>query len=673
MYIIIGIMAFLLISKLFVLQVIDGEEYKKITATRLIKTMPQQAPRGEILDRYGRPLVSNRTGYSIKISNTGQTGEELNGIIMSLIEICEEEDADYNDDLKISDTKPFKYTYRGEKEEVNASIKNLISSFNAGKIKNAGEFIDFLCERYEIDAKYPVETKRKIAGVRATMEMKMFSRQNPYRFAEDVNMNVVTKVKETGIDLEGVNINVEYYRLYNQPWIASHLLGRTGSIFKEEYEELKTQGYTINDTVGKDGIEKYCEDSLRGKDGTNNVEEDKNGHIISSVSSIAAIPGNDVILTIDAVLQKETEAALADAIYDIRASANEENDYEGGDCTSGSAVVLDIHSGEILAMASYPSYNLETFNEDYEKNYNNTSNPLWNRAISGLYEPGSTFKMVTAIAGLEEGVIDTGMVVNCTGRYEYYAPSYRPYCWKRTGHGITNVEGAIKNSCNCFFFETGRLLGIDKLNEYTKKFGLGDYTGVEIAGESKGIIANPEYVESLGEKWWPGDTIQAAIGQSKNLFTPIQLANYISTIANGGKRYKPHLVKTIKEYSSSKIKFTTQIETVDNISISEKNYRAVMNGMRSVTEDGTAATAFEDCPVSVGGKTGTAEVPKGSPNGVFVAFAPFENPQVAIAIIIEHGSHGINAAPVARRIIEKYFNESTVEYDDNKSQMGLIK
>lgn len=674
MYIIMGIMAFLLIGRLFILQVIHGAEYREITATRLVKTMPQQAPRGEILDRYGRPMVSNRTGYSIKISDNGQSNKELNEIIRALVEICEFEGEAYNDELPLTSEEPFVYTYKGEKKDVESSVKGFLKSVSCEDAKNPSELLKALYKRYEINSDLPSVTKRKIAGIRVGMELKLFSKQNSYRFADDVNMKVVTKVKETDKNLEGVNIAVEYFREYNAPGIASHVLGRTGAIYYEEYQELKNKGYTINDTVGKDGIEKYCEATLRGKDGANNIEEDKNGHIVSTVSSIAAVPGNDVVLTLDMELQKATEQALGEAIYDIRASASELNDYEGADCTSGSAVVLDIHSGEVLAIASYPSFNLGTFNEDYEENYNNKSNPMWNRAISGTYAPGSTYKMVTALAGLESGTVNANTTVNCGGRYMYYAPDYMPYCWKHEGHGVQNVEAAIKNSCNCFFYETGRLMGIDKLTEYTRKLGFGELTGIEIAGEAKGLVADPDYVEEvLGETWWPGDTIQAAIGQSKNLFTPIQLANYMATLANGGKRYQPHLIKKVKEYSSAEILSVTQPNLLDNISMTAENYKLVMNGMKSVTEDGTAAAAFADFDISVGGKTGTAEVAQGSPSGIFVAFAPFENPQIAMAIVIEHGCHGISAAPVARKIIENYFSSNFTEYDDGRENLKFFK
>ena len=486
-------------------------------------------------------------------------------------------------------------------------------------------------------------------------------------------MNVVTKIKETTDNLNGVNILSEYFREYNEPGIASHILGRVGQIYKEEYEKLRDKGYSINDVIGKDGIEKYCESILRGTDGMLGIEEDEDGHIVSSVTNENAVPGNDVVLTIDLELQKTAETMLRNIITQISSYGVNSGYTEGYDADSGAVVVQDIHTGEILAMASYPTYDLSNFNKDYSANYKNPAKPFWNRAISGTYEPGSTFKMATALAGLETGVINENTKMTCTGIYDYYAPSYTPACWQRAGHGTLDVIGAIENSCNIFFYETGRLVGIEKFNEISKKLGFGDYTGIELSDESKGILAGPEYVEKIGEKWWPGDTIQAAIGQSKNLFTPIQLSNYIATLVNGGTRYKTHLVKKVKEYSSSHILEEMLPETVDSIEIDAKHHKLIMEGMRSVAEEGTASSVFKDFEVSVGGKTGTAEVSKGSNNGVFVAFAPYENPQISISVVVEHGSHGNSIAPIAKEIIKKYFTGDFLEYSDPEYPMFLVK
>ncbi len=672
LYCVLGILTFVFVSRLFILQVIEGHEYRETTEKRLTKTMPQEAPRGEILDRYGRPLVSNRTGYSVKISKTSISDEELNRVLENLILICNSEETEYIDSLPITYDKPYSFTYEEENEKDRKERQEkFLSSMELKKNLSADETISQLAKRYKADGITDEKMKRRVVGVRAEMEQRLFSRQNSYTFASDVNMNVVTKIKESVESLDGVNIIAEYLREYNEPGVASHILGRVGQIYKEEYDELKDKGYSINDVIGKDGIEKYCESILKGQDGAVSIEEDDKGHIVSQYSTLSAKPGNDVVLTIDLELQKTAEKALREVIHSI--SSNGYISGEGYDADSGAVVVEDIHTGEILAIASYPTYNLKTFNRDYNANYKNPAKPFWNRAISGTYEPGSTFKMATALTGLKYGIINKNTTMNCTGIYDYYAPSYTPACWKRSGHGVLDVIGAIENSCNIFFYETGRLAGINKLNEVSRKLGFGDYTGIELADEVKGVLAGPEYVEKLGETWWPGDTIQAAIGQSKNLFTPIQLANYISTLVNGGTRYKTHLVKKIKEYSSSNIKEEIYPEVVDSIEIDANHHKLIMEGMRSVAEEGTASSVFKDFEVTVGGKTGTAEVARGSNNGVFVAFAPYENPQIAISVIVEHGSHGNSIAPVAKEIIRKYFTGDFLEYTDQKNPMELLK
>jgi penicillin-binding protein 2 len=287
---------------------------------------------------------------------------------------------------------------------------------------------------------------------------------------------------------------------------------------------------------------------------------------------------------------------------------------------------------------------------------------MFNRALAGRYEPGSTFKMLTATAGLETGVINEKTTVTCTGIYEFFAPSYRPKCWifndYGSSHGTLNVRQAIEKSCNIFFFETGRLVGIDRLNAYGKMFGLGQYTGIEVEGEAKGTLAGRENSTSRGVKWYDGDTIQAAIGQSDNLLTPLQLANYVATIANGGTHFQLHLLDEVKNYTMEKTIFKKE-PAGENLNITSKTLGIVIDGMRKVTEDGTASSIFRNYPISVAGKTGTAQVSTGSSNGVFVAFAPVEDPQIAIAIVIEHGAHGNWAAPIAVDIMNAYFAKNT--------------
>lgn len=674
LYTLLGVLSFFLIGRLFVLQVIDGADYSEITMKRLSKSMPQKAPRGEILDRYGRPIVSNRTGYSIQLTKMAESEEELNQTVLSLIQICEANQTEYYDSMPITREAPYVFTYQEDtEEEARAKIQKYNKSLKLDEGMEAPEVLAKLKERYHISPETEETSARKIIGVRSEMELRLFSKQNAYTFANDVDMNVVTSVKETTEQLTGVNIVVDYIREYNEPGIASHILGRIGPIYKEEYDVLKEKGYGINDVVGKDGIEKICEDVLRGKDGVNNIEQDANGKIISTVSSSPAVPGNDVILTIDLELQKVAEKSLAEVIKTISSGRG-----KGYDADSGAVVVEDIHTGELLAIASYPTFDLSKFNETYEENYKNKAKPLWNRAIQGTYAPGSTFKMVTAIAALEEGIVTPQTRFDCKGIYRYYASSgYTPACWIYTDTGRAHtdpmtVANAIKNSCNYYFYEAGRLLTIEKLNEYTKKFGLGQLTGIELPGEAKGVIAGPEYSKKMNTTWWPGNTLQAAIGQSDNLFTPLQLANYISTLANGGTRYQPHLVKKVKEYDSSHVISESMPKVLDSIQMKPQNYKAVMEGMRSVTEDGTASNVFRNFEIRVGGKTGSAEVPKGSANGIFTCFAPYENPQIAISVIVEHGAHGNSIAPVARDIIAKNFTGDMLEYIETNDPLTLL-
>ncbi|MBQ2284924.1 MAG: penicillin-binding protein 2, partial [Clostridia bacterium] len=343
--------------------------------------------------------------------------------------------------------------------------------------------------------------------------------------------------------------------------------------------------------------------------------------------------------------------------------------------SAGAVVVVDVNNGEILAIASYPTFNQNTFNEDYKELLENDAKPMWNRAISGTYAPGSTFKMLTAVAALESGVTTRYEVINDLGVYKYYESSnYTPKCWIYTDtgrtHGNQTVVQAIENSCNYYFYEVGRRMGIDTLAEYGKKFGLGEYTGIELSGESKGIFASRAYRDKINSIWYPGDTLQASIGQSDHLFTPIQLANYVATLANGGTRYKLHLIKEVKSGINSKTIYKNEPEIVEKIEINKENYKAIIEGMQAVSETGTASNVFAGYSIPVGGKTGTASVPTGTANALFVAVAPLDNPQIAIAIVVEHGGHGNYVAPIAKNIISYYMQlDATTETANPKNTL----
>ena len=639
--------------RLFSLQIVNGDEYRETSYKSLVKTMPLKAKRGDILDRYGRVIVTGTLTYNLEILKYNKMEDELNDTLYKLILLMEKENQSYVDTLPVSEA-PYEYT-KNEDE-----IKAYLRQFKLNENLTAKKLVEVLCDRYRIDS-IPDEYKRKVASVRCEMELRQFSVNNPYVFAKNVNINIVTILRENTTVYPGVNIMTSYERMYPEE-VGAHFLGRVGPIYKEEYEELSSLGYGITDVIGKEGIEKVYDRELKGDDGVLKIELNNKGKIISQDTLLDAVSGNDVILTIDLNLQKKAEQALDDMVKYIRS-------HVASDVSGGAVVVTDVHSGELLAIASNPTYSLKNFDKDYERNYSNPNKPFWNRAISGTYEPGSTYKILTSIAALEEGIITPSDTIRDKGKYTFY-DDYQPVCHIYPGsHGNVNVSSAIKFSCNYFFYDVGRRLGIDNLEKYSRKFGLGELTGIEIPGEAKGSVASRKATEEKGEIWYPGNTLQAAIGQSGNLFTPIQLSNYIATVVNGGTRYKEHLLYKIKDHVTGDIKeVLPEIEEVTDIK--PENYKAVMEGMLSVTEDGTASSTFRNFEISVGGKTGTAEV-NGTNNALFVAFAPFENPEISISVVVEHGAHGNIIAPVAKEIIAEYFKKDTIDIKDNYEKLTL--
>ncbi len=652
---IILIVVFLLsvVFRLFSLQIVQGESYAEASMKRLVKTIPLKAQRGDILDRYGRLIVSSQLTYNLEISQYKKDKKWVNDTVYNLILLMEKENQEYMENLPIS-ASPYSYTLSEEE------VKKYLKKMDLPENLSAEDCVKKLTERYDISDQIPKDYHRKVIAVRAEMELREFSQNNSFVFAENVNINVVTIIKENDYAYPGVNIMTSYERLYPEK-ISPHVLGRVGLIYKEEYDKLKDLGYGFTDIIGKEGIEKVFDLELKGKDGVLKVEQNELGKITGTEVLKNAVPGSDVILTLDLDLQKRAEQALENVILELRQTIS--------DVGGGAITVVDIHTGEILAIASYPDYDIETFQKDYNENYNNPLKPFWNRAISGTYAPGSTFKILTSLAVLEEGIATPDELIYDHGKYTFWK-DYQPTCHVYPGnHGYVNVADALKVSCNYYFYETGRLLGIDKLNEYAKKVGLGEYTGIEIPGEEKGIVAGPAYREKIGSVWYPGDTLQASIGQSDNLFTPLQLSNYVATVVNGGTRYEAHLLYKIKDYATGNVK-EVQPKALETISIQPENYKAIMEGMRSVTEDGTASNVFQNFPIKVGGKTGTAEVP-GTNNGLFVAFAPYDNPKIAISVVVEHGAHGNSIAPAARDVIEEYFKNEELELpaDYEKFQM----
>lgn len=656
------------IISLIRLQLVNGDYYKEQSTQKIYSTENITASRGSIYDCNGVSLVTNKTGYCIKFTRALMPVESQNDIILSLIRLMEEHESAYHDHLPLAFEEPYDFTVEKDSKE----MATLLETLKLKGAPTAQEVMSALIEKYDLQS-YTPEERRKIAGVRYEMTQTTFNLSNPYEFAADVSVDLVATIKQLSDEYPGVDIDTKPIRYYSDPTIAPHLLGYVGTIWAEEYQDLAAKGYKMNDTIGKSGIEKALETQLKGSDGTRVIERNSDGKVLNVTTLEEAKSGNNIVLTIDSNLQKVAQDSLKECVETIARRGNEPG-RGGADADAGAVVAVNIHSGAILASATYPTYTQDEYENDYASLESNKKLPLFNRAFWGTYAPGSTFKMATGIAALEEGKVGINEYINDTGIYTKYAPSYTPRCWAFTdygrGHGNQNIVDALKNSCNYYFYEVADRMGIANLNLYCQKLGLGVKTGVEI-GEAEGILAGPDYRATLDEIWYPGDTLQASIGQSDNLFTPLQLANYVATIVNGGTRYQTHLVQGVYDATSGVCVQEEQINVVDNLEMKDENYHAIMQGMLECATTGTAGGVFGySYEITAGAKTGTASVPKGTANGIFVAFAPYDDPQIAVCVVVEHGAHGNYVGSVARDIFDAYFAD--VESGDSITPENVL-
>ena len=649
------IMFGLLVFRLFNLQIVNGDRYKEITKSRMNVNMIEKAPRGQIYDRYGNPLVVNRAGYSLQLLKTDITEKEFNEMLLKLRETIEEEGDEFSDSLPISDY-PFEFEFESEEAKSKWISQNKYSKLLSPKMSADEVMEKYVYDIYNIPQNYTWDEARDVVGIRYEADLAGISTVSPIVIAEDISVELVTKIKERQDEFPGVTVINNYFREYKNGDYASHILGRIGKINAEEYQKYKDDGYSYNDIIGKQGIEKSAEGYLRGKDGVNGIQTDVDGKNFTLVPQQGAVGGNNVILTLDMQMQQVLEDSLAKNIKSINAT--------GAGTEAGAAVVLDVKTGEVLACASHPTYNLGTFNEDYSELVENEAKPLWNRAISGTYTPGSTFKPLVAIAALQAGKVKPYETIYDKGVYEEYE-TYQPACWiwqeNQATHGSLNVSAAIEHSCNYFFYEVGNRMGIDIIDEYASKFGFGQSTGIELTEEVSGSAANPGYKKKIvkdkyDSNWFAADTLQASIGQSIHAITPIQLANYVATIANGGTRYDVNIIKSIRSSVDNSIVMENSPTVVEKIDISDENLRAVREGMKNVGDEGSAHSIFSGYPIKIGGKTGTAQLGNDKANNAFfVAYAPYDDPEIAICVAIEQGVRGANAGYVARDLFDFYF------------------
>lgn len=623
------------------LQLIHGDEYLEKSRNRVVTKSVVKAARGEIYDRNCRPIVQNKRVFTVEFNLSAI--KDLNATIDKILDIFGTTGQDYVKSFPISTTEP--YVYSDGFLESESRVESFKSFLSERKIEygSAEEVVSSLIKYYDVED-YPAEKAAKIAAVR--YEISLRASGSYYTFASDLSIETVSAVKENVGDISGVYIEEEPVRYYTEENFASHIIGYVGKISAEEYADLKDDGYAMNDYVGKDGIEKIMEEYLRGTDGYKYAIRDVTGATTEIISNDEPKAGNDVILTLDKNLQTIVEDSMSDVVEKIREKHGEEA------APSAAAVFLEVGTGEVLAMASYPTYNLETFYEDYSTLSKDPGKPYVNRAISGLFAPGSTFKMVTGIAALESGTITPTYTYRCTGLYDYYK-DITFACFNSKAHGTETVVEALQKSCNIFFFDAIRRMGISTFEEYGKMLGFGQKTGIDLYGEASGILSGNEYRQKVGgELLKPGEVLLSAIGQSDNAVTPLQLANYAATIANGGVRTVPHVIKSVRNSETGEIIYETEPEVAVDMNLSDSTVETITKGMVAVAQKGGGLySAFKDYTItSVAVKTGTAEKASGLPNALIVGFAPAEDPKIAFAVVVEEG--GINVAPTIAEVIK---------------------
>ncbi len=657
------------------LQIVRGEMYEKLAHENRIRLIPITAPRGVFKDRHGRELVINKPSFTVSYMNVNSKEEEQKEVFKTLSEILDiplytqvENDkyvvnekgeiilsqlpvADSNNDniIDVNDV-------RIVEEQSGRQVRPISIDSKTGKIKFNFKKGTSMLVSYRYNT---FENKIRDQG---------YKRYMPVRLKTNVDFETIAKIEEGR--LPGVVIEVEPVRNYLYGSIGAHIFGYVGEINSKELEEYRDKGYRPGDVVGKTGLEKVLEPYLKGKDGGQQVEVTAMGKPIKVLGQEDPVPGNTVCLTIDARLQQVAEEALKDQL--VKMQTDKRKPFPNA--KKGAVVVLNVKTGEVVAMASTPSFDPNMFargitQKEWDELSKDPLKPMINLAVAETHPPGSIFKMVTATAALEEKVTNEKEKVFDRGVYWTIAPKK---CWKSGGHGSVDVVKAIAESCNIYFYEMGRRLGIDNIEKYSRMYGLGSLTGIELPGEKSGNVASRDYKSSVfkrsgDKKWYPAETLDAAIGQGYHSFTPLQIADYICAIANDGYWMKPHLIKTIVD-SENKVVLDKKPELGGKVDASKKTFQLIKQGMRGVTlPGGTAYSVFSDFPIAVAGKTGTAQwnVSK-TPHGWFAAFAPYEEPEIAVAVFIEQaGSGGTTGGPVAKAIFEAYFNldEEDDEFD----------
>lgn len=649
--------------RLIFLQLVNGDDFKSQATNTTDYKFTVTAARGDIVDSRGERIATSVTGYNVVLNKLLMGDEDLDGMLQKIVELLRANGESWNDTLLISQPDAAgNYTFTAEEGSTRDQKALAAMKDNLGlqQYATANDVMEKLVEDYDL-ASYPLSWQRTLGGIHYEMQLQAFSNVNNFIMAENVSEATVATVKEHSLSLPGVEIVETSTRSYEQSTVLPHVLGRVGKITAEKWKvtdengqttyPLREKGYNMNDIIGISGLESAYEDELRGKDGVETITRNSDGVIVDTALTTVPEPGHTVQLTIDSRFQKAVDKALAENIDMINRV------YNTGSmkAAAGAAVVLDVKDGSVLAASNYPSFDQNLYATQYSEYSADESLPLFNRALQGLYTPGSTFKPAVAIAALDTGLINRYSTVNCTRVYTYYK-DYRPKCTQHGhGNGPIDVVNAIKWSCNIFFYDVGRRLTSDVYDAYAYKLGLGQRTGVEVS-EAVGHLTSKNdsnYMESLD--------VQAAIGQGNTVVTPVQLATYAATIANRGTRYRTHFVKAILDSNTGEVLQETQPEVMDVIEDKGETFDLIQQGMIGVSQ---TISALANYPYTIACKTGTPQRSEGYYSGssyrhytntTMIAYGPTEDAQIAIGIVVEYGGGGARAGNLMADIFNAYF------------------
>lgn len=668
--------------RLMQLQVVQGESLSRKINENQYSYQTIKATRGEIFDRNGRPLVTNTTGLDVIIDMAHVVPSEINGMLLRLTKVMEAASEDWIDDLPLTNKAPFQFQSGESRQQAITAMK---SALGVGAFATAEDCVYHLRKKYKLED-WSDSDFRKVAGIRYEMDRRGFDMSTPYTFAANIKIETVPKIKERSFELPGIDVVETPQRQYVSGTMGAHMIGTTGILYKEDWdaadEKIKQDDatytalingreYKMTDIIGRSGAEKAFETYLKGTDGRRQIVQDAQGRVIETINEQEQIPGKSIMLTIDSRIQTVAQDALERKIISMQNDLVHYPPGEGHEADAGAVVAIHVKTGEVLAAANYPTYDLSSYQKNYNELLQAPKEPLFDRALNGQYTPGSIFKPVVALGGLNENILTRNDTVNCQKVYDVLG--WPRYCLDY--HGPQNVLQALAHSCNIYFYDVGRKLGIDRIYDYATQLGLGTDIGAELP-YYQGRVSNRELKMRLrNEPWQEGDTVQAAIGQLDTQFSPLALAAYCAALANEGTRYRTTFLKSVRSYTFDETVYEHAPEITAQID-APYAFQAIHDGMFEAAQGvtGTARGTFGRglYDVNVCAKTGTPETSE-HPNSTFIAYAPAEDPEIAVCVVIERGWHGYTGAPVAKEVFEAYFGANSAAADTIPQYAQLIQ